>query len=196
VSIASRIYLKILWLKKAYPFNWAHKPLCTKYEEDLLKIKNMHICRSCFLAYSGMIINLLFLIISRDFFLEHSGVIVSGLLSVTLPLSQPIIYKKLPRKFRDLIRFLTGALIVQIVFALLAGQFILTLIAICLCYISWRIYFTQRAIRKIDLCHACPEYFEQTVCSGYKAQQSLIREYEEEATEYVLSTGYIPKILK
>jgi len=196
VSIACRIYLKFLWFKKTYPFNWAHKPLCAHYEEDLLKIQNMHICRSCFFAYSGITANIMFLIIFRDFFIEYGGIVISSLLSFTLPLSQPIIYKKIPRKFRDLIRFFMGALIVQIVFALLTGQLILPLIAICLSYISWKIYFKQRAIRKIDLCHACPEYSEDKVCSGYKAQQSLIREYEEEATEYILSTGYIPKILK
>jgi len=196
VSIECRIYLKFLWLKKAYSFNWAHKPLCAQYEEDLLKIKNMRICRSCFFAYSGMTINLLFLIIFREFFIESGGIVISGLLSCTLPLSQPKIYKKIPRKFRDLIRFLLGALIVQTVFALLTGQLILPLVAICLCYISWKIYFKQRAIRKIDQCHSCPEYSEQTVCSGYRAQQSLIREYEEEATEYILSTGYTTKILQ
>lgn len=79
---------------------------------------------------------------------------------------------------------------------MLRGHFILAVIAIMVSYISWKIYFKQRAKRKIEICYACDEYSEEKICSGYKTQHLLIREYEEEATEYILSTGYIPKIMK
>ncbi len=196
MSIISTVYLKVLWVKKTYSFNWAHKPLCKKYEEDLIKIKSIYICRSCFFVYLGMIMCFIFSIIFRNFFIEYGVFFLGGLLSFTLPLSYPTLYKLLPRKFRDLTRFSMGYIIIQIFLVLLFGHFMIALGVILLSYSFWKIYFKQRAKRKIKLCSSCNEYSEVKVCSGYITQQSSIREYEEEATEYILRTGYIPKILK
>lgn len=195
LSISSTIYLKILWLRKTYSFNWAHKPLCEKYEEDLIKIKDVSVCRSCFFVYLGLISNLVFSLMFHNFYVAYGRIILSGLLLFTLPLSYPTLYKKLPRKLRDLLRFTMGYLIIQIFFVFLRGHFVYSLAAVLLSYILWKIYFKQRAKRKIDLCFTCNEYSDQKVCSGYKTQVLLIREYEEEATDYILNKRYTPKII-
>ncbi len=191
-----KIYLKFLWLKKTYSFIWAHKPLCELYKEDVIKIKNISICRSCFFVYFGMIMSFAFSIMFRNFYIEYGGIVLSGVLSFTLPFSHPTLYKRIPRRVRDLIRFSMGYLIIQIFFVLLRGHFNLALVVMLLSYFFWNIYYKQRAKRKIQLCYSCNEYSDDKVCSGYKKQQLSLREYEEEATEYILRTGYIPKILK
>jgi hypothetical protein len=62
--------------------------------------------------------------------------------------------------------------------------------------IAWKIYYQQRHKRKLQLCYACHEYSDSEVCSGFRLQTKLVGEYQAEATEYLLSTGYIPDILK
>ncbi|KAB2890359.1 MAG: hypothetical protein F9K32_08970 [Desulfobulbaceae bacterium] len=58
----------------------------------------------------------------------------------------------------------------------------------------WMVYIRQRSTRKIRRCQACDEYSDDRVCSGFARQLVLLREYEEEATEYILGTGYVMKI--
>ena len=196
MSIIQSIYLKFLWLKKTYPFHWAHKPLCATYREDLLTIQSLYICRSCFFGYLGIMTGLLFSIVPHPFHLKQSAILAAITWLVILVVSLPKFYKKFSRQLRDLIRFSTGFTLVQIVFMFLHGQFILPLICCAVSSIVWTIYYKQRARRKINLCHSCQEYSHENVCSGYKKQQLMIRSYEEEATAYILRTGYIPEILK
>lgn len=195
MTVAARLYLKFLWLQKTYSFYWAHKPLCDRYKEDVLSIGAIRLCRSCFLTYVGLLSNLLALILFPGLYTEHGSVFLVVLLSISLPLSHPTLYTRLPRKIRDMCRFSLGLLIVQTMHALLNGHVILSFAVIVLCCIFWRVYFKQRSTRKIQLCHACAEFADDRVCSGFTTQMNLLREYEEEATEYILSTGYVPKML-
>ncbi len=191
-----RLYLKLLWFKKSYPFNWAHKPLCGKYRAEVIKLGNVYVCRSCTCAYLGVLVGLIFPFTLSAFFNNHSSIMLIGLLSVVLPLSHPFIYKKLHRSFRDLLRFSLGLLIAVGGHVLFTGGLLLGVGVFLSCYIFWKIYYKKREKRKIEECLSCDEYSEETICSGYTLQSQRIREYEEEATEYLLHTGYRPKGLK
>jgi hypothetical protein len=196
VSIAARICLKLLWLKKTWTFRWAHKPLCSAYRMDVLRIRNVFVCRSCLCVYSGMLLSLTALAFFPAICAEYCGGILAFLLSFTLPLSHPTLYRRLPRPLRDACRLSLGFAAVQIPVAAGSGHAILALAAVLLCVALWKVYYRQRATRKIQFCHACREYSPDSACSGYSRQLSLLREYEQEATEYLLSTGYTPAILK
>ena len=75
MSVTARLYLKILWLRKTASFYWAHKPLCAAYKDDVLRIGGIRLCRSCFLAYSGMLSNLLALILFPGLYAEHGHIL-------------------------------------------------------------------------------------------------------------------------
>lgn len=196
MTIVSRIYLKVLWLKKTYSFNWAHKPLCEKYQEDTIKIKHIHLCRSCVFVYLGMLTSLALFTTFDNIASKDGYLLLCTLFFFTLSLSHPVVYKKLPRLLRDLLRYSLGFLILQTFFMALQGHFFLAACSCLLLSLFRLVYYQKRAQRKLEKCYRCEEYSDSKVCSGYHRQTLLIREYEEEATEYIIQTGYIPKINK
>lgn len=196
LSFINKVYLKVLWFKKTHSFIWAHKPLCEKFSEDVIKIKKIHLCRSCFFTYSGMLTTGFTTLFLPSIYLEFCNYVLFTLVAFTLPLSYPTLYKRLPRKLRDIIRLMLGSMISLTVYALIKGDILLALGIFLLSCIFWRVYFTQRSKRKLNICHACGAYAEHQVCPGFEQQAELIREYEKEATNYLIKTGYVPKILK
>lgn len=196
MSIIKRVYLKALWYKKTYPFYWAHKPMCGLYRDDVVRFKKIYLCRSCLFVYLGIGFGILYPILFPAIYTEYGLVSIAALSVFTLPFSYPSVYKRLSRRFRDLLRFSLGCITVQIVYLFFKGFILPALTVLIFCYILWKIYFTKRAKRKLQLCHDCEEFSYETVCSGYTLQTKLLREYEEEATEYILKTGYIPKAVQ
>jgi len=196
VSLAGRLFLKTLWLKKTYSFYWAHKPLCAAYKEDVIKIKNIHLCRSCCCVYLGVILSFFFLVFRGSFHTGYSSTFLLASSSVTLLLSYPTLYKRLPRMLRDGCRFSVGVILVGTLYALFNGRIMLALAVILPSAIAWKIYYQQRGKRKLHVCYACNEYSQSEVCSGFRLQTKRIGEYQAEATEYLLKTGYVPDILK
>lgn len=196
LSFVNKIYLKILWLKKTYSFIWAHKPLCEKFNEDVIKIKKIHLCRSCFFTYSGLLTTGFAILFLPSIYLEFYNYALLVLVAFTLPLSYPTLYKRLPRKCRDILRFMIGCIIPLTVYALIKGDILLTLGIFLISGIFWKIYFKQRLKRKLNICNACDHYTDHQVCPGFEQQAKLIRAYEEDATNYLIKTGYVPKVLK
>lgn len=192
--MTARLYLKILWLRKTASFYWAHKPLCAAYSADVLTIGTINLCRSCFLTYAGMLLCLLAVIVFPDPFVEYGHILLVALAAITLAFSSPGLYTHLPRGLRDICRFSLGLLIVQTIHALLNGHAMLSLAVMLSSLALWRVYLRQRSARKIRRCQSCDEYADGRVCSGFARQMVLLREYEEEATEYVLSTSYVPRL--
>lgn len=191
-----RLYLKALWLRKTYSFNWAHKPLCQHYRQDVIRIGHIHLCRSCVCAYLGLFTGLLFPILAPASFHSFGRIIVLTLMLVILPLSYPTIYKKLPRRVRDVLRFALGGLLACCGWLLFTGNLILAFTSLLLGSIFWKTYYRKREKRKIEDCLSCDEYEDGKICSGYRIQAQHIREYEEDATDYVLRTGYVPDRFK
>lgn len=195
-SLTTRWGLYRLWLRKTYRFNWAHKPLCARYREDVLKIGSLYLCRSCLFVYLGVAVALGYSTLrsSRDGATEILPLTV--LLAGVLLCSAPPWYKRLPRGIRDGLRFLLGASLVFIADQGLRGEVVFFVLSALACYGAWRLYATARQRRKRSNCASCPEYSPDRVCPGYRLQTTKIKEYQEEATEYLLARGYRPTIIR
>lgn len=138
-----RIYLKLLWLNKSYTFNWAHKPLCEKHRHDVIRLGRIYLCRSCSCVYLGIFFSFVILLCCNDFIRNHQLSLLVTLSTITLPLSHPSLYKKLPRRFRDALRFSLGLLLALLGGVLLRGNLLLALPVAILLYLSWRIYYRK-----------------------------------------------------
>jgi len=188
MSFATKTYLKWLWLSKSYPFRWAHKPLCKYFKRDTLFIGGLFLCRSCVFTYLGIIItavlSILFIELSKTI-----SILLVFLLLITFPLSHPSIYQKIPRIIRDILRFNLGGIVsFSVLLLFYYNKVLLPSFVIGISFIFWRYYYQKRRIRKIKFCEDCNEYQKDSICSGYTFQASLIREYEEKATEYIYQT--------
>ncbi|MDM8524016.1 hypothetical protein QUF80_11670 [Desulfococcaceae bacterium HSG8] len=60
----------------------------------------------------------------------------------------------------------------------------------------WIIYFRERKTRKLKACDNCSEYGKGEICSGFRIQAQRIRRFEEEATEFIINSGYVPDLKK
>lgn len=195
MGVSARLYLRWLWLARSYPFLWAHKPLCARFREDVLRFGHVHLCRSCLCLYLGLATGLVLPVAESKPAGDPAGWVLGVLLAVTLVLSGPGVYKKLPRRVRDLLRFALGLSISLWFWRLLAGDVLLSLVLFLITLFSWWRYRGPRVTRKKEACLACAEFTGRGICSGFARQAELIRRYEEEATDYVLATGYVPNCL-
>lgn len=188
-SLRRKLHLKRLWLKHAWTFNWAHKPLCARFQEDVLQIGRARICRSCLLLYTGLAAGIvLFLVIGGP--LSYSAVCWGlTLTAVTVVLSAPWWYKKWPRCVRDILRFALGLSIAFYLGLVFTGHVAIGIIGAVLMSAFWKVYLHLRADRKLRACQGCEQLKSGQICSGFAYQAEHIRRYEQEATEYVLAEG-------
>ena len=196
MSLATKTYLKWLWLEKSYHFRWAHKPLCNHFKKDIILLGNMYLCRSCVFTYFGIFVGTGFTIFSKISSYNISIFLVA-LLLIILPLSHPVIYKKTPRLLKDMLRLNLGIMISFSILLLLYYQKItLPLVIIGISIPFCKAYYQKRSTRKIKFCEECSEYQTESICSGYYMQANLIREYEDKATEFLYGNAYIPQVLQ
>ncbi len=188
-----RLRVKWLWLKHSYEFRWAHKPLCSRFHSEVLKLGKLHVCRSCTLLYTGIVLSIPTLLLPKStafliaFFVFYSLVIVG---------SYPGWYKKWSRGVRDVLRFLLGVVITANIILLFSHPYFM-IPALAVMLICWRIYFVRRGKRRANICNGCPELGCEGVCSGYELQANRIRKYEEKATEILyLRSERLPDQLK
>ena len=194
ISLA-RLYLKWLWLKKTWRFLWAHKPLCQYFQEDVLQLGVLYLCRSCACTYAGIFVGMGLPLIYRNLVGGDVELILVILSCCTIPLSSPQQYKRLPRPCRDILRFSLG-MIICLSFLLLVfyRKFTVALPLVYVAILFARRYYKQRSLRKIEYCQDCVEYSAGVICSGYHLQVECIREYEEQATAILYGVGYTPTI--
>jgi hypothetical protein len=188
-----KLCLSLIWVKHSWRFIFAHKPLCESFSEDVIEIKGAHLCRSCCFLYLGLFAALLTLIIVNIDTLALEITYAMSLL-ICITLSCPQIYKKLPRNLRDVLRLTLGSLITLTFFLILTGQFILGGVGAAILLAFRKRYNHHRAKRKLNACNSCSEYGKDKVCSGFAQQIVHIKRYQEEATDWKLASGYIPKI--
>lgn len=196
MTLTQRILLKLLWLKKSYTFLWAHKPLCKSYEEDVIRVCSIYLCRSCTLLYFGLAMSLIISLFWNEVLSPHGGIICVLMSLFVLPLSAPGIYKKFGRRVRDLLRFMLGAVMGFLPYLIFSGKFLLVFVLAVTSLFLWYFYSRHRSRRKISECEECPKYSEGKICEGYELQADLVRQYEIEADSYLESSGYVPASLR
>jgi hypothetical protein len=194
MNLVTRLRMKALWLKHAYRFLWAHKPLCEKFAGDVLRIGKVHLCRSCVCAYSGIFGGILLVLLAPLPADALPGYFFAGLAGV-LALSAPPLYKRLPRRVRDLLRFAAGALIPLSILLAIQSSLWIGASGLAALFAFWLVYFRLRKARKLEACHGCPELGAGRICSGFEMQAEHLRRFEREATELLVGTGYVPECL-
>lgn len=181
--------VRLLWLKHAWSFNWAHKPLCERFRENVLRIGPLRVCRSCTCVYAGVGLAGGTLLMTMPGVRAWMLAVLVALLATVFAGSMPRVYGTLPRLLRDALRFGAGALFALATYVGLAGSPVAGLAALSLIYAFWRVYFSRRARRKLRECDGCPELCADRICSGFAAQAEHVRAYQREATELLYSNG-------
>jgi hypothetical protein len=188
---AYRIRLWWLWLACSYRFRWAHRPLCSRFRSGVIRVGDIHLCRSCVCVYFGILLFVVLLALLRPS-VAAAGIGLGGVGIPTLVLSGPWCYKNLPRVLRDVLRLAMGVMIALCGYLLLCRELVVALPATAVLFAFWRTYFTARRRRRLHACDDCPELSDKSVCSGCQLQADGVRRYEETATQLYLASGQTP----
>ena len=192
----SRLGLKWLWLRHAFAFHWAHKPLCHRFRRDVLRIGPLHVCRSCTLAYLGFGGGVLLCALWWKPLEGSAATLFLTLATPTLLLSFPTWYRHWPRSLRDVLRLAMGTTIALCVYLLLTGQILVGLAGGAVLAVFWKAYMVLRRPRRLNACSGCPELRSDAICSGFTFQAEQVRRYEEAATERIIGSGYLPHAVR
>ena len=188
-DFAFRLRLKWMWLRHTHPFNWAHKPLCSRFQSGVLQIGKLHVCRSCLFAYCGIVLGSITAFVHPNMIANMKLTWLMLALTPIIILSYPRLYKRFPRYIQDVLRLAMGLLVSFIPFLLIYGNFTCGLTSAVVMVVFWRVYFHQRRIRKMHACDGCPELNQPEICSGFQKQTAAIRLYEIEATDFLYRIG-------
>jgi len=171
---------KWLWWRHTWFFNWAHKPLCEPYREDVLRLGPLRICRGCSALWFGaLVVGPITLSLAP---LALWSAIFAALFVTSAALSHPALHSRWPRVMRDGLRVATGCLPTLALGMLANGHSLFCIGALLLLASTYLIYRRLRAPRGLHKCATCPES-GQGVCSGYALQAQAIRTWEEEASQ-------------
>ena len=188
-----QIRLWWLWLVCSLQFRWAHRPLCARFRSGVIKIRSIHLCRSCICAYCGILTCAIYLIL----FHPPSTRAITALICLgvpTLAMSGPWCYKKLPRALRDILRWTMGAMIALCGYLLICRELIIAVPVAAVLFIFWRVYFKARRKRRLHACEGCEELSIKGICSGCRLQADGVRRYEDTATRLYLASSQVPEI--
>lgn len=198
------ITLRFLKFRYTYKVMFAHKPLCERFRKNVIKVGNLYICRGCSFIYLGLISSSILLVLFHNINVKIRTYNTSNLINtagilltfITVLFSYPKIYRKLNRVICDLIRFSLGSIIVCNVYFALFYRCLINISILIILYIIKKNFVKLRAETKLTSCNGCIELNTGGICSGYIIQSEYIRKFEEEATNYLMSISYIPKIKK
>lgn len=174
----NRLVPKWLWLKHAWFFNWAHKPLCEPYHEDVLRIGKLRLCRGCTMIKVGLAVALPLLLILQP----TLPVLVAGFIlgfAIAAALSHPALHSRWPRWGKDALRFLAGACAAHVLALFLLGHLAMGTLAASACVGAYWLYARLRLPRRLERCESCAELGEG-ICSGYARQAEAIRAWDED----------------
>lgn len=188
-----RLGLARIYWRNCAAFHFAHKPLCAQFRSELLRCGPLWLCRSCCWLWLGIAAgSLTWLILSRT---APARLLAAYaiLLSATMLLSLPSPYKRLPRMLRDLLRFSAGLCIALAPYIALRVSLWAGLLSILAILLFRHFYLRSSLRRRLSQCRACPASSENgEVCEGFALQRACLSRYQNEATEYLYQTGYVP----
>jgi len=180
-----------LWLRHSYRFRWAHRPLCERFHAGVLRIGPVHLCRSCICVYGGLIGFAVLCACVGALRVSVTSWLL-GLMVPTVILSMPLLYRRLPRPLKDVLRFGMGACISLCGYAMLRGNIFVAAACVGVLFLFWKMYFAMRRRQKAEACQGCPEYGIESICTGCRVQAEAIRAYETEATHFLLASYQQP----
>ncbi len=184
-SLRARLVLGWMWWQHTYTFNVAHKPLCERFQDNVLRVGHVHVCRSCTLLYASAVATGIVLLCT-----ETTGTacvpVFYGLYVPVLLLSYPPLYERFPRLAKDALRGATGSVLVLMVAFFSAGPWWLGLLNIVVFAAVYRFSLSEYTKWKLRACDGCPEVGRSEICSGYRSQAVRIRSYEAAVEERLI----------
>jgi len=175
-----RARLGLAWWRRSLAFRYAHRPLCERFEHELLHFAGYRVCRSCSALYIGLLVGLVLVLFARPS-ATSAGVAFLLLAPLCALVSYPARYARLSRRARDLARATTGLLLTSPVALCAAGAWAQGLGAAALLGALYIVYAWRRAQQVVERCSGCPELDAQGVCSGFRPQAEAWRAHEERA---------------
>ncbi len=175
------------------PIQFAHHPLCDKFEQEtlLFKIfqKNFYICRGCFWVFLSTFLSLLFVILFNP--LKDLSVIekIIVIILISSPTWIGFLYSFQHRIVKDLLRISLGTGL-----GIAMGELILTpnlfykiftfgfIIAFIWIFSYLRRRFSRRENHR--LCLSCKK-LNSDICEGFKQQLEAQRQYSQELSNYI-----------
>jgi len=165
-----------VWWAWTWWFQFAHAPLCHRFQSDTFRLGRFHLCRSCTLLYAGLVAAL-----AVGVGVDSTGwwplVAVGSLLVPLIVLSEPRLYSRFPRPVKDVLRMVAGAFLGLLLGLLITPWWWVVLAAAGPLYLLRRGFTRTRQQVKAHDCDGCPELGYPGVCSGYARQAEAIRGY-------------------
>lgn len=183
LKLKKSVYFTYLKWIVFYPVIFAHKPLCSNYEQDVLHFGKVFLCRSCAFLYTGMLSSALIFFFDKKMLFDIK-IYAFFILLLVLILSFPTFYESYYRKVKDILRFLTGFFMIYFL-VLLFNDLILGLTGLSVLLIFWWIYKKLRP--ENQLCESCEEFQEKKICSGFILQADYANQFEEKASSFAMS---------
>jgi len=176
-SLRTRLVLAWMWWRHTYTFNLAHKPLCERFKDNVLRLGHVHVCRSCTLLYTSTAATGIVLFCAEATETTLMSVFY-GLYIPVLLLSYPPLYERFPRLAKDVVRCATGSVLVLMVAFFAVGPCWLGLLNIAVFAAVYRFSLGEYMKWKLRACDGCLEVGRGEICSGYRNQAGRIRAYE------------------
>lgn len=187
------VTLRLLWLAYAWPFRFAHKPLCDRFHGDVLHVGRLNVCRGCTFLYAGLVAGIAALATLRP-----DSTTVAAILAALAALcaigSHPARHGRWPRPVRDALRFASGALPSLAGALFVAGAPLLGALALVGLAGLYVAYARARSGIKARACDGCPELGAECVCSGFRLQAAAMRAYDERCTAELGARGFVPTL--
>ena len=189
-SFLTRLRLSALRIQSAWPYMFAHKPLCDRHRGETIRLGNMYLCRSCTLLWGSFLMIMVLWVISRNHGIWSESMSLISLISLsvcgmTILFSAPGMYRRWGRGLRDILRSMLGISVSLGLVLILSGNYMIGLMVLGMLGIARVWYMRGRETHSINSCEGCPEYCpdKPRVCSGYRLQADRFLEFESRASE-------------
>jgi hypothetical protein len=165
-----------VWWAWTWWFQFAHGPLCERFRPDTVRLGRARVCRSCALLYAGLAVTLVGVLCAGGAG-RWLAPACGGLLVPLAVLSEPRLYRRLPRPAKDVLRAAAGVFL-GLFLGLFATAWWWVAAAAAGPLLALRRAFA-RARRRVKArdCDGCPELGRPGVCSGYARQADAVRGY-------------------
>jgi hypothetical protein len=192
-DLRSRLTQQASWWRHDWPYRWAHKPLCARFSDDVLRLGRLRVCRGCLALWTGVL---------GAGALALSGLVTAGAaalaLTLLLPtvgiLSHPALHTRWPRPVRDLLRAAAGACAPLAVQALAGGRPMEGLVGLTALAAICTLHRAHRAPLRARMCDGCQELAQPGICSGYRLQARATAAHERLMEEDLMSRGFAPQL--
>jgi hypothetical protein len=181
------------WWRHAWPYRWAHKPLCDRFDRDVVRIGPLNVCRGCMALWTGVL---------GAGALALAGIVSAGTsvlaLTILLPtvaiLSHPTLHARWPRPIRDLLRAGAGAAAPLALQSIVGGRPIEGLVALGALAGVIALHRVRRAPQRARMCDGCAELTQSGICSGFRLQALATSAYERELEKDLEAHGFVPQL--